>query len=82
MNRMETCGMTDEEKIGAKIAELRNGMNLTQDELATRAGITRTHLSRIEAGKYSSRYGIICNILRVLAHKIEVVKIAEQNTDV
>lgn len=69
--------MTDEEIIGAKITELRNDKNLTQEELATRAGITRTHLGRIESGKYSSRYGIICNILRALGHKIEIVKAAE-----
>lgn len=69
--------MTDEEKLGEKITELRNNMNLTQEELATRAGIARTHLGRIEAGRYSSRYGIICQILRALGHKIEIVKAAK-----
>lgn len=77
VNWKETCGMTDEEIIGAKICELRNNVNLTQEELATRAGITRTHLIRIEQGKYSSRYNIICGLLRALGYKIEIVKAAE-----
>lgn len=69
--------MTDQKQIGKKILELRNELNLTQEELASRAGITRTHLIRIEQGKFSSRYDIICNIIQALGHKIEIVKAAE-----
>jgi transcriptional regulator with XRE-family HTH domain len=51
--------MTDEQKqatrerMGQRIASLRKLAGYTQEELAQRAGIQRTHLGRIEAGKYA-----------------------------
>lgn len=51
--------MTDEQKqktrerIGIRIMLLRKQAGLTQEELAERAGLQRTHVGRIEAGKYA-----------------------------
>ena len=49
--------MTDEQKqqtrdrIGLRILTLRKMREWSQDELARRSGLQRTHISRIEAGK-------------------------------
>lgn len=69
--------MTDQEIIGAKIRELRNELNLTQQEVAERAGIKRTHLVRIERGMYASRYDIINSIIRAMGYEFKIVKAAE-----
>ena len=51
--------MTDEQKqqtrdrIGLRILTLRKMREWSQDELARRAGLQRTHISRIEQGKYA-----------------------------
>lgn len=51
--------MTDEQKqatrerMGLRIAALRKLAGLSQEQLAERAGLQRTHISRIEAGKYA-----------------------------
>ena len=42
-----------ERQVGLKIKKLRARNGLTQDELAERAGLNRTHLYRIETGKQS-----------------------------
>jgi transcriptional regulator with XRE-family HTH domain len=38
-------------RVGANIRKARTEARITQDELAARAGIFRTYLSRIESGK-------------------------------
>ena len=51
--------MTDEQKqktrdrIGLRIYQLRMMKEWSQEELARRAGLQRSHVSRIEAGKYA-----------------------------
>lgn len=51
--------MTDEQKqrtrerIGRRIAALRKFAGMSQDQLSEKAGLQRTHLSRIESGKYA-----------------------------
>ncbi|RJX22302.1 MAG: XRE family transcriptional regulator [Desulforudis sp.] len=49
---MEGTGMADEkaQKFGRAVAALRERLGLSQKELAQRAGITPSHLSRIESG--------------------------------
>ena len=42
-----------ERQVGLRIKKLRARHGLTQDELAERAGLNRTHLYRIETGKQS-----------------------------
>lgn len=41
----------DAPAIGARLAERRRDLGITQDELATLLGLDRTYLSRIEAGQ-------------------------------
>jgi transcriptional regulator with XRE-family HTH domain len=51
--------------VGAAIAKARDDQNLTQNALAKRAGISRTHLYRIEQGENSSLH-LIAKVLVVL----------------
>lgn len=51
--------MTEEEKlearkrIGQRIAALRKLTGMSQEQLAAKAGLQRTHINRIEQGKYA-----------------------------
>ena len=71
--------MTEEQKqatrdrIGIRIALLRKQMGLTQEELAQRAGLQRTHVSRIEAGKYAVTLETIQAIAEALGMTVDIV---------
>jgi transcriptional regulator with XRE-family HTH domain len=43
----------ERQRIGQRIADLRKGQGLTQNDLASMTGMQRNHISRIESGKYS-----------------------------
>ena len=74
--------MTDEQKqatrdrIGQRIAALRKLAGMTQDQLALRAGIQRTHLGRIEAGKYAVTLETLQAIAEALYMTVDVVDTA------
>lgn len=71
--------MTEEQKqntrnrIGLRIMTLRKMQDLSQDELARRAGIQRTHLSRIEAGKYAVTLETIQAIAEALGMTVDII---------
>ena len=71
--------MTDEKKqetrdrIGLRIASLRKMEGLTQDELSIRAGLQRTHVSRIEAGKYAVTLETIQAIAEALGMTVDII---------
>lgn len=71
--------MTDEkrqhtlDRIGLRILALRKMQGMTQDELATKAGIQRTHLGRIEAGKYNVAFTTIQAIAEALGMTVDVI---------
>ena len=71
--------MTDERKqptlarIGWRILALRKMQGMTQDELATKAGIQRTHLGRIEAGKYNVAFTTIQAIAEALGMTVDMI---------
>lgn len=60
--------MTHDEIVGARIRDLRNGMHLSQDELAARAKVTRGAISLYELGKRK----IDTYVLMKLCHALEV----------
>ena len=56
------------EQLGKRIRTVRILQGLRQEDLAVKARITRTHLSRIENGKFDIQLvtlGLICKGLRV-----------------
>ena len=71
--------MTDEQKqqtrdrIGLRIASLRKLKEWSQDELARRAGLQRTHISRIEAGKYAVTLETIQAIAEAFGMTLDII---------
>lgn len=71
--------MTDEQKqatrdrIGQRIAKLRKFAGLSQEQLSERAGLQRTHISRIEAGKYAVTLETIQAIAEALGMTVDIV---------
>jgi HTH-type transcriptional regulator / antitoxin HipB len=51
-------------KLGAMIQELRKKQGLTQEELATKCGTTKTYISRIENNASDIRLSTLMRIIR------------------
>ena len=67
------------ERIGNRIAALRKLAGMTQEDLALRAGIQRTHLGRIENGKYAVTLETLQAIAEALYMTVDVVDTALAN---
>ena len=71
--------MTDEQKqqtrerIGQRIAALRSVAGLTQAQLADRAGMQRSHISRIEAGSLAVTLESIEAIAQALGMTVDLI---------
>jgi transcriptional regulator with XRE-family HTH domain len=71
--------MTEEQKqqirdrIGQRIAALRKLAGMSQEQLALRAGLQRTHISRIEAGKYAVTLETIQAIAEALGMTVDIL---------
>ena len=71
--------MTDEQKqqvrdrIGLRIYQLRMMREWSQEELARRAGLQRSHVSRIEAGKYAVTLETIEAIAQAFYMTVDIV---------
>jgi len=53
-------------KVGQRIQKYRTQQNLTQEQVAERAGISQKHLSRIEQGYHNPRFDMIIQIAEAL----------------
>ena len=77
--------MTEEQKqqtrdrIGQRIATLRKLAGMSQEQLSERAGLQRTHVSRIEAGKYAVTLETIQAIAEALEMTVDIVDPALAN---
>ena len=71
--------MTNEEKqqtrdrIGQRITALRKAAGLTQEELAIRAQLQRTHIGRIEAGRYAVTLETVQAIAQALGMTVDII---------
>lgn len=71
--------MTDTQKqqtrdrIGLRIQTLRKLAGMSQEQLSERAGLQRTHVSRIEAGKYAVTLETIQAIAEALGMTVDIV---------
>ena len=75
--------MTDEQKqqlkdefntrIGQRIAQLRKLAGLSQEQLSELAGLQRTHVSRIEAGKYDVTGWVLQAIAEALGMTVGII---------
>jgi len=58
--------MNIKEVFGQRVKTLRKGLNISQEELAFRAGIDRTYITGIENGKRNVSLEIICKVIKGL----------------
>ena len=65
--------MTDSERIGKRITEIRTQKNMLQSELAERTGLKQANISRIEAGRYNTGIDILSKIGDVFDMDIDFV---------
>ncbi len=63
--------MDIQEELGQRIKFIRGARRMTQETLALEAGITRTHLIRIERGKFSARVDLLHAIAKALNIKLK-----------
>ena len=61
------------ERIGQRVKALRLLADLSQDELAQRAGLQRTHIGRIEGGKYAVNIETLQAIAEALGMTVDII---------
>ena len=61
-------------QIGQRIADLRKAQGISQTELAERSGVGRTHLIRIEQGKYNLQIDTLAALADAMNYKIDFVE--------
>jgi len=74
MNKEET-----RTRIGQRVKALRLMADLSQDELAQRAGLQRTHIGRIEGGKYAVNIETLQAIAEALCMTVDIIDPALQD---
>ena len=72
-NYMEIM-MNDRERIGKKLAEIRNEKGYTVRQLAELADLRPATISNVENGKFSVGIDILTKICNTLGARIEIVK--------
>jgi len=65
--------MTENERIGKRIAEIRKEKGISQVRLAKETGMHQSVISRIESGKHAISINVLNRIARVLGVHIELV---------
>lgn len=58
------------EKLGKRVQKLRKGIGLSQEELAEKIGISRTHMGHIEQGRKSPSLKVMTKLAKALKVKI------------
>ncbi|MCW2961177.1 MAG: transcriptional regulator, family [Thermoleophilia bacterium] len=59
--------------LGERVRRIREGAGLSQSQLATKAGISRTSLHMVEAGTGNPRYGTLLALADALGIGIHVL---------
>lgn len=67
-NRQQT-----RDRIGLRVARLRKLHDLSQEELAGRAGLQRSHIARIESGKYAVTFETIQAIADAFGMTVDII---------
>lgn len=61
------------EEMRSRLKELREKRSWSQRNLASRLGLTQTHISGIESGKIVPRYDTLLELVRILDHDLLMV---------
>jgi len=67
------------ERIGMRIASLRKLSGMTQEQLAERSGLQRTHVGRIESGRYAVTLEVVQSIAEALGMTVDIIDPALQD---
>ncbi len=70
------------QRIGPAIRKLRHEQGLTLDELAEQAGISASHLSRLERGQTLPSFTVLAGIAHVLGVSIDDFAQLEQDVTI
>ena len=65
--------LAERERIGRKIASIRQEARLSQAELGKKCGLERFHISRIESGRHSVGFDTLAAIAKALGKTIDFV---------
>lgn len=63
---MASKNIIDTHKLGDAIAEKREKLKLTQEELGTKASLSRSYIADLEAGRYTPSLNALCQIAKAL----------------
>ena len=61
------------DRIGLRIMALRKLAGLTQEQLSERAGLQRSHIAKIERGKYAVTFETIQAIAEALGMTVDII---------
>jgi transcriptional regulator with XRE-family HTH domain len=61
-------------RMGERIATLRKAQGMTQAELAERAGLQRSHIVRLEQGRYGATIDVLSTIADALNCEIDFIQ--------
>ena len=61
------------ERIGQRIVLLRKQAKMSQEQLAQAAGLQRTHVGRIEGGKYAVTLEVVQAIAEALGMTVDII---------
>ena len=61
---------TTNEKLGRKVQKLRKSLGYTQEELAEKLNISRTHMGHIEQGRKAPSIKLMDKLARALKVKV------------
>ena len=61
-------------RMGERIAALRKSLGMTQTELAERTGLQRSHIVRLEQGKYGATIDVLSAIADALGYQIDFIE--------
>ena len=67
------------QRIGQRVKALRTMAGLTQQELAGRAGLQRTHIGRIEDGAFGSQVETIQQVAEAIGMTVDIIDPALQD---
>lgn len=60
-------------RIGQRLQEVRKAQGMTQQDVADKSGVTRTTVSKIEAGKFNAGVDIVDRLARSMGASLDIV---------
>ena len=60
-------------RIGQRLQEARKAKGMTQQDVADKSGVTRTTVSKIEAGRFNAGVDIVDKLARAMGASLDIV---------